>query len=230
MTSFSDLSDDDVLALPLDRLALSVLRHMKATDEWNTHNFRNALHVAGRSDQAQRAGIEALNWLLSRGLIAIGKPGQSSGDAMIITRAGHRALAEGIGRVHAEERLTVDLHPLLANTASLFLLGDYETASFSAMKAVEIRVRELANADASLIGTALMQEAFKKGGVLADPNLEGGEQVSIMNLFAGAIGTFKNPPSHRQVNYDNATEASEVVMFADLLLRLLDRTEARITT
>jgi hypothetical protein len=49
-----------------------------------------------------------------------------------------------------------------------------------------------------------------------------------MNLFAGAIGTFKNPLSHRQVNYDDPTEASEVVLLADLLLTLLDRTAARL--
>ena len=49
-----------------------------------------------------------------------------------------------------------------------------------------------------------------------------------MELFAGAIGTFKNPPSHRQVNYADPTEASEVVLLADLLMRLLDRVEARV--
>ena len=49
-----------------------------------------------------------------------------------------------------------------------------------------------------------------------------------MELFAGSIGTFKNPPSHRQVNYGDPTEASEVVLLADLLMRLLDRVAARI--
>jgi hypothetical protein len=36
-----------------------------------------------------------------------------------------------------------------------------------------------------------------------------------MELFAGAIGTFKNPPSHRQADYTNPTEASEVIVLAD---------------
>ena len=49
----------------------------------------------------------------------------------------------------------------------------------------------------------------------------------MVNLFQGAIGVFKNPPSHRQVDYDNPTVASEVVMFADLLLRMLDSIHAR---
>jgi hypothetical protein len=44
----------------------------------------------------------------------------------------------------------------------------------------------------------------------------------MMNLFQGAIGVFKNPPSHRQVDYADPILASEVVLLADLLLRLLD--------
>jgi hypothetical protein len=38
---------------------------------------------------------------------------------------------------------------------------------------------------------------------------------------------FKNPSSHRQVEYDDPTAASEVVLLADLLLRLLDGTADR---
>jgi hypothetical protein len=33
---------------------------------------------------------------------------------------------------------------------------------------------------------------------------------------------FKNPTSHRQVDYADPTIASEVILFADLLLRMLD--------
>lgn len=58
---------------------------------------------------------------------------------------------------------------------------------------------------------------------MADEHLDAGERVGMMELFAGAIGTFKNPPSHRQVDYDDPTEASEVVVLADLLMRILDR-------
>jgi hypothetical protein len=43
-----------------------------------------------------------------------------------------------------------------------------------------------------------------------------------MALFWGAIGVFKNPSSHRHVEYEDPTAASEVVLLADLLLRLLD--------
>jgi uncharacterized protein (TIGR02391 family) len=73
----------------------------------------------------------------------------------------------------------------------------------------------------------LMREAFKQGGPLADARADGGEQVATMELFAGAIGTFKNPTSHRPVSYEDPAEAAEVVLLADLLMRLLDRVEQR---
>jgi uncharacterized protein (TIGR02391 family) len=72
-----------------------------------------------------------------------------------------------------------------------------------------------------------MRSAFNpENGPLADRQLDPGERVGVMELFAGAIGTFKNPPSHRQVDYTDPTEASEVILLADLLMRLLDRIAA----
>ena len=50
-----------------------------------------------------------------------------------------------------------------------------------------------------------------------------GELEARSHLFAGAIGVFKNPTSHRIVDYSDPTEAAESVLFTDLLLRLVDR-------
>ena len=52
--------------------------------------------------------------------------------------------------------------------------------------------------------------------------MEPGKQLAIIYLFAGAIGAFKNPSSHRQVDYGDFTVAAEAVVLADLLLRMLD--------
>ena len=67
------------------------------------------------------------------------------------------------------------------------------------------------------------------GGPLTDTAADGGEQMGARELFAGAIGFFKNPTSHRNVEYHNPTVAAEVVLLADLLMRVLD-TKARTTT
>ena len=100
-------------------------------------------------------------------------------------------------------------------------------AAFIAMKEFEVAVREASGLSAGLVGTVLMQQAFRPpknetdvGGPLHNPTDEGGEAVAIMNLFAGAIGLFKNPASHRRVDFTDPTEAAEVVLLADLLLRL----------
>ncbi len=224
MTQLTQLTDAQIQELPLDRLALLVLRHCDEAHEWNTHNFLNSAQHRGVRGAALDSLSEAMNWLIAQGLIARDKPGQSTAQSMFITRAGKRVLSEGVAGIMASARLNVDLHKRLARVRTQFLVGEYELAAFAAMREVEIRVRELAKAENSLIGVKLMRGAFKPdGGPLADPNLDQGEQVGMMELFAGAIGTFKNPPSHRQVDYNDPTEASEVVMLADLLMRILDR-------
>lgn len=218
-----ELSDEEVDSLPIDRVAMLVLRHLVDTKEWNQYNFLNSARHLRVSEPTQRIWAEALNWLICKNLVARGTPGQTSDQAIFVTRLGHRTLKSGLDSLHASERLGLALHERLAKVQSQFLLGDYELAAFAAMREVEIRVRELAGAESSLIGVKLMRNAFGESGPLANQNLDPGERVGRMELFAGAIGTFKNPPSHRQVNYSDPTEASEVILFADLLMRLLDR-------
>lgn len=68
-----------------------------------------------------------------------------------------------------------------------------------------------------------MRKAFDaKDGPLTDATHEAGEREARAHLFAGAIGSFKNPTSHRTVTYSDPTEASEVIILADLLMRILD--------
>lgn len=69
-----------------------------------------------------------------------------------------------------------------------------------------------------------MQAAFgKDGGPITDESAEAGEQVATMQLFAGAMGAFKNPASRRIVHFDDPLVAAEVVQLADFLLRMLNR-------
>jgi uncharacterized protein (TIGR02391 family) len=226
--SLQQLSDEEIQSLPIDRLGILVLKHLTDTKEWNSHNFLNSGRNLGIPQSTLSCWSEAINWLVSKNLVARGEPSQSSHESIFITRLGKKALQFGLETIRAAERLDVALHVDLAGVKSQFLLGEYELAAFAAMRKVEIRVRELSGADSCLLGVKLMRKSFGDGGKFADPELDPGERIGIMELFAGAIGTFKNPPSHRQVDYADPTEASEVVLLADLLMRLLDRVEVRI--
>jgi len=237
---------DAALGLPVDRLALHLLREIKATSEadpnWKPNRHTRLLQAnqtyshngLSRADvtAVTRALAEAYDWLLLHGLLSV-EPGETH-SWMFITRKGEKVLsaANGVQLVQAEARINVDMHPRIADRIrSQFLLGEYELAAFAAMREVEIRVRELAGTvadDDQNIGVKLMTRAFNanEGGPLVDTSSDRGERVAMMNLFQGAIGVFKNPPSHRQVDYADPTVASEIVLFADLLLRMLDERAA----
>jgi uncharacterized protein (TIGR02391 family) len=96
------------------------------------------------------------------------------------------------------------------------------------MKAVEVEVRRVAGLPEELLGVSLMGKAFSpKDGVLCDSGAEGGEQQTAADLFTGAIGAYKNPASHGNLNFDDPLEATEVIQLADLLLVITRRAEAR---
>lgn len=223
------LEADEVIVLPVDDLALRILKDASDTNEWNWRNWvLLAEQSYGKNSAASLALVEAWTWLLNRGLV-VRDVNQASGEAILVSRQGHETLERGLPWLRAVNRLDVELLPVLeAKARPQFLRGDFEAAAFMAMKEVEVAVREASGLSAGLLGTKLMQQAFRPsknaaevGGPLHNRDDEGGEAVAIMNLFAGAIGLFKNPVSHRRVDFTDPTEAAEVVLLADLLLRLL---------
>jgi uncharacterized protein (TIGR02391 family) len=116
-----------------------------------------------------------------------------------------------------------ELHPtILSRVYPLFLRGDYDTAVFQAFKEVEISVRNAAGLGNDRLGCPLMRDAFNpNNGALRDPHEVPGEQTALMELFAGAIGYFTNPGSHREVEL-TAIEAAETIMLASRLLRIVE--------
>jgi uncharacterized protein (TIGR02391 family) len=109
-----------------------------------------------------------------------------------------------------------------------FQIGKYEQGVFASMRAVEVRVRQLAGNDT--VGVDLTNKAFGPNGRLTDLSAPKGEQEGARMLFAGAYAVLRNPPGHRQVNYHDVSEAAEAVQTASLLMRILDRVEARLGT
>jgi len=68
-----------------------------------------------------------------------------------------------------------------------------------------------------------MRKAFhSKTGPLRDPSVVDAEREATAYLFAGAMGLFKNPHSHRNVAITDAAEAVELLLMAGHLLRIVD--------
>ncbi|GAW55077.1 MULTISPECIES: TIGR02391 family protein [unclassified Nocardioides] len=231
------VSDDDIRHLPLPDLALRLLGSL-SREQANFNNLIQGFKQRGGYGSPQPGDLDGLlarladawAWLQAHGLI--GPSAQNpTGDWRRITAMGQEVVDDpnAVEKVWAAERLAGDLHPALSSARSNFALGDYETASFAAMKSVEVEVRRVAKLPNELLGVPLMRKAFSpKDGILRDPEAEGGEQQATADLFAGAIGAYKNPASHRTVNFDDPTEAAEVIQLADLLLRIVQRAEARL--
>ena len=67
-----------------------------------------------------------------------------------------------------------------------------------------------------------MRKAFDlNGGPLLDVTVVQSEQQATSDVFAGAMGLFKNPTSHRMDTFDSAEQAVSLVLFANYLINLV---------
>ena len=179
-----------------------------------------------RRKGAELALAEAWNWLLVQGLL-IPEPGMNGNNGyVLLSRRGQTVLAGGAFKTYARSVAFPKslLHPSIADEVWLDIVrGDIETAVFKSFRAVEIAVREAGHFADTEIGVPLMRKAFDKAtGPLSDQQQPEAEREALAHLFAGAIGSYKNPHSHRTVTINDATEAQEMVVLASHLLRIVE--------
>lgn len=223
---------ETVLEMEPEELAPFVLKHISETPSGGLNRYNYSLGtgqdfvvwVGTHREEIMHRLMVAWMWL-EKELFVAPKPGQQ-GDWAFITPRGLKVLeSQDFGAYKKGSLLPSDnLDPVLVRKVKpSFIRGDYDIAVFEVMKEVEVRVRKKAGLNASDIGVALMRKAFGNGGPLVDITTIAGEQQALMDLFAGAIGTYKNPSSHRNVEFTDPAEVAGIIHTANQLLRIVDR-------
>lgn len=239
----AEIPDPDVvLALEPEELGgklLFLLKRHCATNNRGTFHPGNLIsEVMSSGDRSRGIGgypsekwealgaavSEAFAWLEAQ-ILVVPPPSNSNSQAgwrMLSRRAHAMAKENDLQAYQVAQRVPRELlHPDIREEVWLaFVRGDFSDAVFKAMRAVEIAVRDTAGFDAGEHGVPMIRRAFGKDGALRDPNSQEAEAEALQHLFAGAVGSYKNPHSHRKVAID-ADEAVEMVILASHLLRIV---------
>lgn|ERR1043166_1640189 len=224
--SLLDLEPEEFAAYLLEFLNQSE-SDINTRSALNRHNIGLPHYTEGYPPELRgsisQAFMEAWMFLEREGFIA---PQPGDDDRYFITRRG-KQLGQRADFAAFQKRSLLPrgtLHPRISEKVwATYLRSDYDTAVFQAFKEVEVAVREASGRSATDIGVQLMREAFHPDtGALTDSNLPAAERQAMSQLFAGAIGVYKNPSSHRDLGLEDAEAVAEILAFASHLLRIVD--------
>lgn len=229
--------------MPIAELGMWILRGMEKQpgNTWSSGDL--AAHATGSLDHellrrvfgpreassiVSEAITEGLSWVISNGLVGPAATSSGSSAEWAITRAGKGVLKAGNAwHAQAVSRLHPHLHPGLDTSFSHYAQGNFQSAVFNAMLAVEVALRDAAGLGPDAYGRGLAQEALKVDGPFRFGTETKAEGDGLLMLFSGAISVFKNPTSHRTVEYEDPIEAADIIHLGDLLLRMIDREQRR---
>ena len=146
-----------------------------------------------RENEVKLALCEAWAWLVAQGLL-VPDPAPGGGFVRLSRRAQAIESETDFASFQASRLLPKEfLNRRIADKVwGDFVRGNFDSAVFQAMKGVEVAVREASGLGSGLFGVKLMRAAFSpENGPLTDMAAESSERQARMDLFAGAIGSYK---------------------------------------
>ena len=153
----------------------------------------------------------------------VDNPEQVGAHFFQLSRAGVAASKAGTVAavtVSGQEARTL-LHPVIAAAA----LGDLErgrldVAVSQAFKRLEVEARS--RSGVSQHGKRVFYDSMGEGRILTPSPMDTNEALSLREVFAGAYGAFRNPPTHRDV-YDDPVQVMRILIMASALYEELEK-------